>query len=496
MKSNSLRLRLALLSGSLALVATVAVGAVLQLHADEQLQRELTDALEEECDEVMVVLQDPRLEPFVDDFLRIETSHRFIPQRYYFQVSDSGGRLLAQSRNLEGAMLPVPARWTQTQHGQAVEVATSPNPLAPHEPVLVRSERVEINVHGRGQAVLVVQIGVSIGAWRDRVAQTLAGDAVLAAVILACVFLLIWFVVALALRPVVAMTRKAAQINANDLDERIPLAGGAEELDQLARVLNGMLDRLAESMRQTAAFSAHAAHQLRTPLTRIRGKLDLALRESMSDTLRSDLERAQDEVERLSRLCGRLLLLGRLELGARANTVMSEKVDLREVARELIEQCSPMARERGVVLGIGAEEIARICGNRMLLAEALLNLLDNAIHWTPKGGTVRLGVQLNGPEAVVSVSDTGPGVPAEQREHLFRPFFRGSQNPSGSVSEGSGMGLAIARAIARAHGGRLELVSPTGRGCTFQLILPALAADPAPGASMGCSQISRSRAAL
>jgi signal transduction histidine kinase len=469
----SLRWRLTLLSGSLALVTTAVIWSMLELRTNEQFFSEIADTLEEECDEVMVVLQDPRLGPFIEDFLRIETSHRFIPQRYYFEVRDLSGNVFARSENLQNTSLPLPTQWTYTEHGQAVNVTTVSSPVAPPgDPVLVRSERVEVDIHGRGREILVIQIGVSVGAWEDRRAQRFVRDGVLGASILAAIFLLLWSAITMSLRPVVAITRKAAQINAHDLDERIPLTGRADELDELARVLNEMLDRLADSMRQTAAFSAHAAHQLRTPLTRIQGQLDLMLREQMPHALRTDAEEVQEEVQRLSHLCSRLLLLGRLELRTREDSVMSEKVDLGAVAEELVDQFTPVAREKGVALELESCPAAWVRGNRILLAEALLNLIDNAIRWTPKGGTVRVAVGSSGQEASVSVSDTGPGISPEHREHIFRPFCRMSESPPANVPKGSGMGLAIARAIARAHAGRIDLAPPAGGGCVFQLSLP------------------------
>jgi signal transduction histidine kinase len=290
-------------------------------------------------------------------------------------------------------------------------------------------------------------------------------------------FLLIWFVTAMSLRPVAAITRKAAQISARNLDDRIPVAGGAEELDDLARVLNAMLDRLRDSMRQTAEFSADVAHQLRTPLTRVRGKLDLLLRGEIPASLRGEIERLGEEVVRLSRLCGHLLLLGRLELPGGETHLLSERIDLKEVAEELVEQCSPMAHERGLALKIGAPVPAHVRGNRVLLVEALLNLIDNAIRWTPSGGTIRVSVDANGQETALSVADSGPGIPELERERIFQPFYRIGGTAVAHASAGSGLGLAIVRAIARLHGGRAELLPFAGTGSEFRVVFPAFPAD-------------------
>jgi signal transduction histidine kinase len=243
-------------------------------------------------------------------------------------------------------------------------------------------------------------------------------------------------------------------------------------------VLNEMLDRLRESMRQTAEFSADAAHQLRTPLARIRGKLDLMLRGELPRPLRTDIESLEEEVVRLTRLCSRLLLLGRLELRTGEANIMNERLDLREIAEELVEQCSPTAHERGVTLKIETAVVAWVRGNRILLVEALLNLIDNALRWTPSGGTVRVSVDANGRETTLSVADTGPGISDEERERIFRPFYRIGERSGAPASEGSGLGLAIVRSIARAHSGRVGLVpSRSSDGCVFRLTLPGWSAD-------------------
>lgn len=473
MKRLSLRWRLSLISSSLVLTATLSVATILYLRAHQQLLDEVTESLADECDEVALVLQDPHLEPFVADFLRIETSYRFTAHRYYYQVHDLGGHPLARSRNLEEVALPIPGEWTYNARGQAIHVDIVRGPTVHgNDSILVRSERVEVDLHGRGRAAVIIQVAVSLGAWQERLRDKLTSDALLAAAILAGAFLLIWFVTTASLRPVAAITRKAAQISAKNLHERIPLAGGGDELDELATVLNGMLDRLGSSLQQIEEFSADAAHQLRTPLTRIRGKLDLMLRGALSEQLRGEIETVQDELVRLSRLCSRLLLLGRLELQSGGTNLMDELVDLREIAEELVDQCRPVAHERGIILELEGARTAPARGSRILLVEALLNLLDNAIRWTPAGGSVRVSVDIVGTQACLCVSDTGPGVPAQDQSRIFQPFYRGTA--SATASEGAGLGLAIVGAITRAHRGRVELIASSREGSVFRLSLPAL----------------------
>ncbi|TLZ38823.1 MAG: HAMP domain-containing protein [Gammaproteobacteria bacterium] len=476
MKLGSLRWRLIGVSGSLALIAALAVVAMLERRVSEQSLAEIAETLEEEGDEVVAFLEDPDLAPAVDDFLRIETSHRFKPRLYFYKIRGIDGRTRAQSAGAQSVTLPLPTRWNLSTRGQVVSLETVSN-AGVDEPLLVRSERVEVKVRDRERETLIIQIAVSLGSWRTEVRKQFITDALTSAAILAAMFLLIWFVTAMSLRPVAAITRQAAHIGARNLDDRIPIAGAADELDELAKVLNAMLDRLADSMRRTAEFSADVAHQLRPPLTRVRARLDLLLRGEIPASLRGEIEALGEEVVRLSRLCGHLLLLGRLELPGGEAHLLGERIDLKEVAEELVEQCSPMAHERGLALKIGAPVPAHVRGNRVLLVEALLNLIDNAVRWTPSGGTIRVSVDSNGREAVLSVADSGPGIPEAERERIFQPFYRMGETAVTHTSAGSGLGLAIVRAIARTHGGRVELLSSAGPGAEFRVVFPAFPAD-------------------
>jgi len=220
-------------------------------------------------------------------------------------------------------------------------------------------------------------------------------------------------------------------------------------------------------------FSSDAAHQLRTPLTRIRGELDLILRSDAADPLRTQLEGIQEELERLSRVCGRLLLLGRLDQQARDASLFAEQVDLEAMVSELLEQMAPLAQDRGVGLRRGATSRLHVRGSRPLLVEALLNLLDNAIRATPEGDAVTVSIDADGGAARLSVEDGGPGVPPEERERIFQPFYRIPRASAGETDDGSGLGLAIVRAVARAHGGRVEVLAAPAGGSVFRFVLPA-----------------------
>jgi len=241
----------------------------------------------------------------------------------------------------------------------------------------------------------------------------------------------------------------------------------------MSALQSGLADeRRSAAQHAMADFVADAAHQLSSPLTRIRGELDLVLGQAgaLDGATRASLERIQDELEAHLHTCTRLLLLAQLDGGVLGDALRTE-VDLLEVLHELVEQLTPLARERALRLQLlKGEPVAGVRGCRALLVEALLNLLDNAIRYTPPGGHVDVALQGQAGQVAVWVRDSGPGIPVQERALVFRRFYRGTCSRG---ETGTGLGLAIARGIARAHGGDVQLCPSTWGGALFQLRLPA-----------------------
>jgi signal transduction histidine kinase len=327
---------------------------------------------------------------------------------------------------------------------------------------------------GQEPSPFVIQTAVSLGTFhadvRDDLLETLAvGSASLVAV-----FLLLFFVTGRALMPVSAMASKASAITAARPRERLPVSGRGDELDQLAGVLNDMLDRLGSSYRQMEQFASGAAHQLRTPITRIRGELELLLMGDPPPALRGQLEQVLEELDRLTRMCGRLLLLARLDQQAAEANLLDERTDLGDVVDELLDYMRPVAQERRIALERGKSDVATVGGSRPLLVQAVLNLLDNAVRYTPCGGRITVSTEVSDAVVRLSVEDSGPGVPEAERANVFKPFYRLATTQAAEADAGSGLGLAIVTGIARAHRGRVELHEAPGGGSVFSLVLPAL----------------------
>ncbi|NDJ76953.1 MAG: HAMP domain-containing protein [Chloroflexi bacterium] len=283
------------------------------------------------------------------------------------------------------------------------------------------------------------------------------------------------------LRPIKNMTTTTRQITANDLHQRIDYTGPQDEIGRLAATLDGMLDRLEAGFERERRFTSDAAHELRTPLTALKGQIGVALSQPRQPrdyecTLR-DLE---GQVDRLIRLSSDLLLLARLE--HRRMAEQHEQIMLADLLLALVDQVMMLAEEKHITLTGDVQPELTFTGNMNLLIRLFLNLLDNAIKYTPEGGTVTLRACQEADRIRVSVSDTGPGIPADQLPHLFEPFFRVESDRGRGPTQagGAGLGLAIAHEIARAHDGSIAIKSTPGHGSTFTVYLPLAPTPPAP----------------
>ncbi len=279
-----------------------------------------------------------------------------------------------------------------------------------------------------------------------------------------------WLLARRALRPVDRMTEAARRISAEHLDERVHTIGTGDELDRLATTLNDMLGRLDVAFRQIRQFSTDASHELQTPLTILQGEIEVALRAPRTpDEYRRVLTSALEESARIASLVEGLLLLSRADAGVLR--MDHQPVDLAHLVAEVRAHIQVLADARGVTLDLGLLTPMTIQGDRQHLRRLLLNLVDNSIKYTPAAGRVTLALHKDGAWAVLCVSDTGIGLTPEERERIFQRFYRTPAAVSRG-EEGSGLGLCIARSIAEAHGGYIQVDSAEGHGSTFTVRLP------------------------
>ena len=321
-----------------------------------------------------------------------------------------------------------------------------------------------------GRPIGTLQLATSmevVDATQNTLVTVLIGGSVIA---MALAGLAGWLSTRRALAPLEAVTQTALQITrADDLSRRILYQGPPDdEIGQLINAFNQTLGRLENLFNTQRRFIADVGHELRTPLTVIKGNVDLMRRIGYSDD--ESLEGIEDEVDRLTRLVGDLLLLAQAESG---KLPLDERtVELDTLILEAMQQMRVLARDK-LSLRIADIDQVLVCGDRDRLKQVLVNLIGNAIKYTPAGGEVIVGLGKAESQAKITVSDTGPGIPPEDLPYVFERFYRGEKSRTRSRDgKGFGLGLSIAYWIVRNHGGRIEVDSTVGQGTTFCVWLP------------------------
>lgn len=284
--------------------------------------------------------------------------------------------------------------------------------------------------------------------------------------------LLVWLTVGRGLRPLEVV---AAEVEARTPSALLPVADRnlPREVRPLVGALNDLLLRLGSALEAQRRFVADAAHELRTPLTALSVQVQLAERAATGEERAATLAAVKDGIARATRVVEQLLTLARQEPEAAARPATD--TDFADLARQVIAELMPLAESRAIDLGMGRAEPARVMGDREGLRALLANLVDNAVRYTQERGRVDVSTFMADGEAVIEVTDNGPGIPAEERERVFDRFYR----RAGSGASGSGLGLAIVKATAGRHGGRVALAeAPGGQGLTARVTLPTGAVAP------------------
>jgi heavy metal sensor kinase len=283
-----------------------------------------------------------------------------------------------------------------------------------------------------------------------------------------------WFLAHKSLKPVDELTKTAKEITAQNLSRRLPTHRVNDELGRLTEQFNDMISRLQASFVQIQQFSADASHELRTPLTIMRGEIEVALRnQRMSKQARELFMSMNDELVRLSSIVESLMILVKSDTGRLVFNM--QPVALDEFIQQLFEEAQVLAEAKKIKVKIEHSEELLIKGDAARLKQLFLNLIDNAIKYTQQHGVVTLSLARNDENAVIMIKDNGIGIPRKDQIKIFERFYRVEQN-SGNVenTSGSGLGLPIAKWIAEAHNGSIDVKSREGKGSTFTVRLPIL----------------------
>jgi heavy metal sensor kinase len=278
-----------------------------------------------------------------------------------------------------------------------------------------------------------------------------------------------WFMARRALTQVEEVTSTARGISASDLERRVPVKGKADEIDRLATTFNDMLDRIQTLVTEMKEMTENIAHDLRSPITRIRGMAEMALTTGKSvDEYESAAASTVEDCDRLLEMINTMLYISQTE--AAPEKLPMEEVNMTGVVRDACELFQPVAEDKGVdlVVEIGAD--LRVRGVLQGLQRMLANLIDNALNYTSRSGTVTVSVSGDEKLGVIAVKDTGIGISQEELPHIFRRFYRGDRSRS---LPGTGLGLTLVQAIVRAHGGQISVTSVPNVGTTFTVTLPS-----------------------
>ena len=285
-----------------------------------------------------------------------------------------------------------------------------------------------------------------------------------------------WFLARKSLMPVMAMAECAQRISAESLDQRLPITNPHDEFGRLAAAFNELLARLSSSFARQRQFMADASHELRTPLSVIRTASAVLLEreERSNEEYREALSIVEEQSRRLTRVVENMFTLARSDAGNPELHVTKFYLD--ELLLEIARAAAVLAAPKGLRLEVGRLPEAQFQGDEGLLRQMIWNLVENAIKYTPQGGGVRIGLEPADGQYVITVSDSGSGIPAEAQPHIFERFYRADparSRVSGGDDGGAGLGLPIARCIAEAHRGHLTLRKSDQSGSTFAVALPA-----------------------
>jgi two-component system, OmpR family, sensor kinase len=381
-----------------------------------------------------------------------------IPTNVFVQVWDRDGRLLASNITVITGPMDERALLSPVPVSRDVQIGT----------VRVQVRTVPIGVSDRSFGAL--QVGTTLDV--VEAAQDTLLDVLFLGIIVAVVVAGVagWVSTNKALSPLEDVTQVALQITrADDLSRRIPYRGNPEdEVGQLISAFNQTLSRLESLFNTQRRFMADVGHELRTPLTVIKGNVALMRRFGTTDE--ESMEVIENEVDRLTRMVGDLLLLAQAESGKLP--LDRRVVELDTLLLEAMQQMRVLARDR-LTLRLGEIDQILVCGDQDRIKQVMVNLIGNAIGYTPPGGEVVVSAAKQGNQAKLVVSDTGPGTPPEDLPHIFERFYRGEKSRTRSRDgKGFGLGLSIAYWIVRNHGGHIDVESTVGKGTNFYVWLP------------------------
>ena len=419
----------------------------------------IIDMIDDEADDLEEFEED--LEDSLEDLLSEYASGERRSQ--YIQIRRGIGEVVYRSAQLDHILLASKEALEQAMEGKhTLETVI--------DPIEGSLRLMTLPVAGEDDEIYLVQVGASFRGTRRILRQLLFIMLISGVTAIVVSVLGGSFLAQKALKPVDEITKTAQKIEAENLSQRLEVPTTNDELSRLASTLNEMIDRLEHSFRQIRRFTADASHELRTPLTAMRGQTEVTLRrERSAEEYRQVLESNLEEAEWMSKIVESLLTLSRTDSGEIQLEI--RPVQLGKLFQDACEECKSLAAVKDIEVFLDGIQEITISGDEMRLRQMLLNLVDNAVKYTPDGGQIRLSLEADGESARIQVKDTGIGISEENLPHIFDRFFRADKARSREMG-GSGLGLSIVQWIVNAHHGTIDVTSKIGEGSCFTIYLP------------------------
>lgn len=487
MRFNSIRFKATILYTSILAVILIIFSGILFTVTRHILYRNLDEELRVKGNEIVNIIRsyealtsyESRQQHLINKLLGLEDRARLIIDEMwqsdvqalnlnndYINIYDAAGHSVIKSGNFNEHVASLFTRQLPFPENQVVFKTIGNGDF--------RLRAINLPFSFKQRNILVVQVGTPM----DSVVRTLhwllyfIGLSIL--FILGLTSFLGRFFAGNILKPVTNVTRIADDITHTDLNMRIREMEADVEMQGLIRSFNAMIERLEHAFAHVNEFSSHVAHELKTPLAIMRGELELALSETRDiDEYRRVIAVTLEETDRMIRIIKDLLLLARFDYNP--EVFQFEKFDLTVFLNEIYEQSRILADSKTIAIHCDLPDAEiNINGDKTHLRRLVFNLINNAVAFTPKGGKIYLSLAVSGHAASIVIKDTGIGISEENISRIFTKFYRVPDPRQDSTSSGSGLGLNIARSIARAHKGDIAVTSQPGKGAVFTVILPLI----------------------
>lgn len=379
-------------------------------------------------------------------------------KNYFIQIADLKGQVVYRSENLQPDSLPVFAKITE------VEASSDERKF-----IAIQYDNQELRLFATRTKFAQISIGYTVVEIQETLNNLFFYLMIAFPVVLIISTIGGWFLAKVSLNPIDDITRSAQEITAHNLSQRLPIPPTNDEIARLTATLNQMIERLEASFIQIRQFTSDASHELRTPLAILMGELEVALRSpKTNDQLTDILSSSLEEVTRLSKVVKNLLEISRAESGQ--VKIDMESVNISHLLKDICEDVELLAEEKSQSLETKIESGLIITGDAVRLHQAFLNVLDNAVKYTPEKGSILVRLIRENKWAILRVSDTGVGIPEHDVPHIFDRFYRVDKARSQDV-QGNGLGLAIVKWIVEAHHGTIMAESTVGKGTIFTIRL-------------------------